>query len=284
MFAIMSSVTRHSEKTLKQLIAEAPPGFLLDSPWLAQHDVSRQLAHHYAQSGWLERVAHGVYRLPQPQGASPGHTADWVIPLLSSQYLGYDVHIGGPTALALQGYAHYLPFGEGEVAYLYTDAPPTWLKRLKLRSELRLRTKTLFADPGEGLERTRPSDRGGGLDLWAQPVTLSTPERAILETLDELPRSEGFGTVEATFESLTNLRPRLLTSLLTSCQSVKVKRLFFVFADKHAHAWRKHLDPEAFDLGSGDRALIKGGRLHPQYRITVPQDLLPNDETNPDGA
>src|SRR5690554_1946376 len=105
--AVMSSVARRSEDVLKQLIAEAPPGLLLDSPWLAQHGVSRQLAHHYAQRGWLERVAHGLYRLPQPQGYSPGRAADWVIPVLSAQYLGYDLHIGGPTALALQGYAHY---------------------------------------------------------------------------------------------------------------------------------------------------------------------------------
>jgi len=278
----MSSVARRSEDILKQLIAEAPPGFLLDSPWLAQHGVSRQLAHHYAQRGWLERVAHGVYRLPKPKGAIVSRAADWVIPLLSAQYLGYGVHIGGPTALALQGYAHYRPFGEGEgeVAYLYADAPPTWLKRLELRSELRLRSKKLFADPDLGLERTRPSDRGGGLNLWEQPVTLSTPERAILETLDELPRSEGFGTVDATFESLTNLRPRLLTSLLADCRSVKVKRLFFVYADRHAHAWRKHLDPEAFDLGSGDRALTKGGRLHPQYRITIPDHLMPSEQAS----
>lgn len=276
----MSSVARRSEDILKQLIAEAPPGFLLDSPWLAQHGVSRQPAHHYAQHGWLEHVAHGLYRLPEPQGASPGRAADWVIPLLSAQYLGYDLHIGGPTSLALQGYAHYLPFGEAEAAYLYADAPPTWLKRLELRSELRLRSKKLFADPGLGLEHTRPNDRGGGLNLWEQPVTLSTPERAILETLDELPRNEGFGTVDATFESLTNLRPRLLTSLLADCRSVKVKRLFFVYTDRHTHAWRKHLDPKAFDLGSGDRALTKGGRLHRQYRITIPDHLMPSEQAS----
>lgn len=280
----MSSVARHSEEPLKQLIAVAPPGFLLDSSWLAQHGVSRQLAHHYAQRGWLEHVAHGVYRLPQPQGASISRAADWVIPLLSAQYLGYDVHIGGPTALALQGYAHYLPFGGQAVAYLYADAPPTWLRRLELRSELRLRSKKLFTDPEIGLEQARPSDQGGGLTAWEQPITLSTPERAILETLDELPRNEGFGTVDAAFESLANLRPRLLTTLLRDCRSVKVKRMFFVYADKHAHAWRKHLDPKAFDLGSGDRALTPGGRLHPRYRITVPHDLLPTDGTHPDGA
>jgi len=282
--AIMSSVARHFEELLKHLIAVAPPGFLLDSPWLAQHGVSRQLAHHYARRGWLERVAHGVYRLPQPLGASTSPAADWAVPLLSAQWLGYDVHVGGPTALSLQGYTHFLPFGDVEVAYLYAADPPSWLKRLALRSELRRRSKKLFAEPDVGLERTGPSGQGASLNPWEQPVTLSTPERAILEALDELPRNEGFGTVDAAFECLTNLRPRLVTTLLENCRSVKVKRLFFVYAEQHSHAWRKHLEAEAFDLGSGDRALTPGGRLHPRYRITVPDYLLPNEDTSPELA
>ncbi len=252
----------------------------MDSTWLAANGVSRKLAHHYAERGWLESVAYGVYRLPLPRGAAATPTADWVVPLLSAQWLGYDVHIGGPTALTLHGFTHYLTFGVQAVAYLYSDQPPNWLKRLDLSSELRLRSTKLFAAPEMGLETARPSDQGSGLTAWEQPVTLSTPERAILESLDELPRKEGFGTVDAVFESLANLRPRLLTSLLADCRSVKVKRLLFVYADKHAHAWRKHLNPESFDLGSGDRALTKGGRLHPQYRITIPDHLMPSERVS----
>ncbi len=76
------------------------------------------------------------------------------------------------------------------------------------------------------------------------------------------------------FESLTTLRPRTLSALLKSCKKIKVKRLFFVFADRHDHAWRKRLDPEDFDLGSGDRALVKGGKIHPRYRIMVPEEFV----------
>jgi len=75
--------------------------------------------------------------------------------------------------------------------------------------------------------------------------------------------------------SLSGLRPKLLTESLKGCRSVKVKRLFFVFADRHDHAWRKHLGAAEFDLGSGDRGFIKGGRLHPEYRITVPPEFMP---------
>ena len=50
--------------------------------------------------------------------------------------------------------------------------------------------------------------------------------------------------------------------------------LFFVFADRHDHPWRKRIDPQAFDLGSGDRALVRGGKIHPSYRIMVPEDFV----------
>ncbi len=55
--------------------------------------------------------------------------------------------------------------------------------------------------------------------------------------------------------------------------NVKVKRLFFFFADRHQHAWLKRLDKKAIDLGSGNRVLVKSGRLDKRYRITVPGDL-----------
>jgi len=105
---------------------------------------------------------------------------------------------------------------------------------------------------------------------------VSTPERAILELLNELPADESFHNADMVFEGLANLRPRLLETLLKECRSVKVKRLFFVFADQHDHAWRQYLDPDDFDLGSGPRALVEGGRLHPRYDITVPPELIDN--------
>ncbi|MCH8517963.1 MAG: type IV toxin-antitoxin system AbiEi family antitoxin domain-containing protein, partial [Cyclobacteriaceae bacterium] len=106
---------------------------------------------------------------------------------------------------------------------------------------------------------------------WDWGLTMSTPERAILEAMDELPDHESFHTLDMVFESLTTLRPRLISDLLQACRKIKVKRLFFVFADRHGHAWRKRIDPQAFGLGSGDRALVKGGKIHPRYRIMVPE-------------
>lgn len=108
---------------------------------------------------------------------------------------------------------------------------------------------------------------------WNWPLALSTPERAALELLDELPQRESFHQAQVLIQSLFNLSPRRLQKLLADCRSVKVKRLFFFFADQHRHAWLNRLDKKTIDLGKGKRMLVKGGRLDKAYRITVPEDL-----------
>ena len=74
-------------------------------------------------------------------------------------------------------------------------------------------------------------------------------------------------------QGLSNLSPRRLQKLLGDCRNIKVKRLFFYFADRHQHAWLKRLDKHAINLGEGKRMLIKGGKLDKTYLITVPEDL-----------
>jgi hypothetical protein len=61
--------------------------------------------------------------------------------------------------------------------------------------------------------------------------------------------------------------------LLSHCNSVKVKRLFFWFAEHHNHAWLQKIDQSAIDLGKGKRMLVRGGKLDPKYNITVPDNL-----------
>jgi hypothetical protein len=104
-------------------------------------------------------------------------------------------------------------------------------------------------------------------------LTLSTPERAVFELLDELPGRESFHQVDKLFEGLPNLSPRRLQKLLADCRNVKVKRLFFFFADRHQHAWAKRIIKDSVDLGKGKRMLVKGGRFDSIYQITVPEDL-----------
>jgi hypothetical protein len=105
------------------------------------------------------------------------------------------------------------------------------------------------------------------------PIRDSSKERALLELLDELPHRESFHQVDMLMEGMADLSPRRLQTVLEACASVKVKRLFFFFADQHRHAWRSRLDMERVDLGASKRVLVEGGKLDPTYKITVPSQL-----------
>jgi hypothetical protein len=103
---------------------------------------------------------------------------------------------------------------------------------------------------------------------------MSVPERAILEMMDELPQQGSFHQIDAVMEGMANLRPQLLQRLLQECESVKVKRLFLWYSDKHKHSWLKHLDRSTIDLGRGKRQLVSAGRFDVRYQITLPAELF----------
>ena len=288
-YANLVVMSRKRTPRLKPFLERVPPGFLVDAAWLKRFGIDPKSIHDYAERGWLDRVVRGVYRRPLPHGDQAGCRLvrtedDWQLPLLSIQWImGHDVHLGGLSALGFHGLAHYLPLGGGERVYLYGEVP-SWLARLPGKTRFVVRSRVLFGDDLAGVENAEhqfESAPGAGhgptVSPWRWPLKVSSPERAILEALDALPGHATFDNLDMIFQGLTNLRPRRLTTLLRACRSIKVKRLFFVFADRHAHAWRKHLDKSAIDLGSGPRALAKGGKLHPVYRIYVPEALLPAD-------
>ena len=58
--------------------------------------------------------------------------------------------------------------------------------------------------------------------------------------------------------------------LLEMCTSVKVKRLFLYMAESGRLPRLEEIGLGRINLGKGDRTVIKGGRLDPKYRITVP--------------
>src|SRR5690606_23396889 len=249
--------------------------FYADSRWLASRDIRRNSVSAYVQANWLRRVAHGLYQ--RPYISSTDTPQDWRVLVQSMQrIMQLPIHVGGMTALQLQGHRHYLALGGKEPLYLYGAKFPGWLDQSLFDVPLRLRKTSLLGASNAGIEETTPASNGE--EWWSWTLRLSSPERAILEVLDELPDDESFHSIDVVFQSLVSLRPRRLTALLSACRSVKVKRLFFVFAERHGHAWFKHLDKDDIDLGSGDRALVKRGRLHPRYRITVPAELLSDVE------
>jgi hypothetical protein len=270
---------------LNRLLHDIPEGLFVDSTWLEARGYSRSLRNQYVHAGWLERPARKLFR-------RPGETLRWEQVVLSLQnLLGLPFIVGGRTALELQGFAHYLAHETREVHLYGQGKPPAWLKELRVgprfvihNSERLFRNDPItfgLTNVGQSVAPhpdIKPSNLldsvkaiPWGHSVW--PITVSTPERAILELLDELPNRESFQQVDALFSGLTTLSPRRLQKLLADCKSVKVVRLFFFFADRHGHRWRNQLVHGNFDLGSGKRELVKGGRLDKTYNITVPEDL-----------
>jgi Transcriptional regulator, AbiEi antitoxin, Type IV TA system/Transcriptional regulator, AbiEi antitoxin N-terminal domain len=270
---------------LNLLEKKLPEGLLVDAAWLEKRGYYGSLRKKYVDLGWLEQPAHRVYR--RPRGV-----LRWEQVVISLQtLLSVPVVVGGRTALELQGFAHYLAREQAEVHLYGYQAPPSWLHKLPLSARFVFhKGDRLFRnDPitrgltslswklktGEGISAD-PLQAGLTTQPWGQfdwPLTHSTPERALLELLDELPDRESFHQADKLMEGLPSLSPRRLQKLLEDCKSVKVKRLFFFFADRHGHAWLKRLDRSRIDLGKGKRMLVRGGKLDPAYQITVPGDL-----------
>lgn len=254
-----------------------PEGLLVDAAWLTDHGYSTSLRSQYVTAGWLQQPARQVYQ--RRRGST-----EWKQAVISLQtLLGQNLVVGGRTSLELQGFAHYLPQHDEEVHLYGPKRPPTWLQKLKVgvrfsyHNSARLFRHTVRfpqLNP-ESFDATSIPDDFVALPWgqWGWNLILSSPERAIFELLDELPRHESFHTADKLFEGLSTLRPRRLQRLLANCRSVKAKRLFFFFADRHRHAWLARLDKNTVDLGKGKRTLVSGGGLNPTYQITVPRDF-----------
>ncbi len=267
---------------LNQLEKALPEGLLVDAAWLEHEGYSRALRNQYVSAGWLEKPARGVFR--RPRGS-----VGWEQVVISLQtLLGHAVSVGGRTALDLQGYAHYLSRVQKTV-HLYSDNKlPLWLHKLPLElgfvtHNRRRLFPSLVLPAGKItldaalIDEEKISKQGLRINSWGQwnwPLVMSTPERAYLELLDELPFNETFHMADVMMEGMTSLSPQRLQILLENIQSVKVKRLFFFFAQRHNHQWLKRIQKNKIDLGHGKRALVSGGKLDPEFLITIPKEFV----------
>lgn len=290
----MLNMAEQKDSKLNNLERLLDGGLLVDSKFLSQKGYATNLVRYYVVTGRLEQVARGVYR------RKPG-TATWqreiskltwqqVVASLQTVLLRDPLYLGGLSALELHGFAHFVQQG-APVVHLYGPKPPPgWIHRLPLEAKFTYHNnRTLFRNDPIHLGLTHASlNEGSGEGLvrlvedyhvresWGHrgwPLTLSTPERAILELLDELPNDESFHHIDQIFVGLSTLVPRRVDKLLRDCASIKVKRLFLFFASRHQHAWAGKLSPQDYGLGTGNRVIAKAGKLDKQFKITVPADL-----------
>ena len=239
-----------------------PDGLVVDRTWLAKRGFERPLVDYYLRSGALVPLARGAYRRPGPP-------LKWEHIVYSLQELGFSAHVGGRSALELQGFAHYLSMQGIKQIHLYgVDKLPSWISKLEAPYRLILHKSKLFDLPVTESVTTKPFGH------WDWPLRYSMPERALLEMTSEVKQASDFEVLDKLFESATSLRPKLIMTLLQSCHQVKAKRLFLWFAERHGFTWFDRLDVKAVNLGSGKRVIQKGGAFDNNYQITVPREMV----------
>jgi hypothetical protein len=248
---------------ISNIVDQLPKGAVVGTDWLLQKGVSNDLAKHYVRSGWLQRVGVGAYCL---RGGDPV----WQGAMWGFQQVDAPVWPGGATALALQGYAQNVSFGEGGQVSLFADSGfqlPAWFKRQDWGQKVSLHRIKLFAASAD--------DAAWQMLGWQdQDLRVSSPEQAVLEIASLVRDEHSFEQLRHAMEALPSLRPKRMNTLLSVCRSVKASRLVVLLGEHYRHPWIERLHRDQLNLGRGNRQLWRGGALHPDYKITVSRSLL----------
>ena len=211
----MSENSRH--QLIKRLQTELPRGAPFDLATLARLGVSPQLAARYAAGGWLVRLAQGVYAFPNDDYGVHG-----ALKFLQQRVPG--MHVGGKSALAVQGVRHNL--GSRDTLVLWGEARytmPTWFTS---RFPARYVHANLFDWPDASLNSKTLGTPPGLPD----GLRVSSPERAVLELLYDAGTKQSLEEARNVFDGLRSPRKELLGQLLSCCASVKAVRLFLTWA------------------------------------------------------
>ena len=250
----------NSRTKINNLVQSLPRGSVLLPSWLLSQGYSYELQQCYRKNGWLKSIGKGaMLKLNDPPVLAGALSALQHVENLN-------VHVGGRSALELQGLAHYLQINSYEMTLFVNGRAklPVWFESNDWNTKIKLFRLSLFKDETLGM-----------VDFQDGELTMkiSSPARAVMECLalcpDGFPLSESFELMEG----LGALRPAKVQELLESCKSVKVKRLFLYFAEKANHAWFKYLAASKVDLGTGNRSLVANGVLVPKYKLVLPKEL-----------
>lgn len=203
-----------------------PEGALVTRSWLKDHNISNHAIDNLLKSNQLTTVKNGIYK-------REGSIVEWgdVVCFLQRAQKT-DLTIGGITALELEKLSHYLAFSNKRTVHLYgKDSLPFWLNRATDSASF---IKHSLGDMlGQPVTQTLQDQLSNFTKTFSwkgnkEGLRMPTPERAILEVLDEVPAKISFEHADELMQGLTTLSPRALQQLLEIFNNVKVRRLFFI--------------------------------------------------------
>lgn len=247
------------EQKINRLLNSQPPGAIYLSSWLTENGFSTQLLNRYKKSNWLYSIGMGAW---MRVGERP--TYEGALYALQEQ-AKLSIHIGGKTALSLQGKAHYLELSTQQIILFggSKEKLPAWFSKYDWGLTVNYFSSS-FLPQRVGLKNFEQSTFS---------LQISNPIRAFLECLYLVPKKQEIVECYEIMEGLNNLRPKQVQELLEQCTSIKVKRLFLYMAEKAQHDWFNYINLEKINLGKGKRSLVKDGVYISKYGITIPKEL-----------
>lgn len=243
---------------INKLRQQTPSNGIMLTSWLEKSGFSRSEISGYVESGWLQRVSTGVYTFVGDRPSLYGILGSY------QKQSNITYHVGAASALELKGFSHYIAMGK-PVAVIFSPVRPPlpkWIGNVDLDMNLVEVSSKVIGDIGTEQ-----------MDYQGQALTVSSPERAIMECILLSPAYYDLMDVYFLMEMLTSLRASLVQQLLENCTSVKVKRMFLYMAEKARHRWFGKLDLSHISLGSGTRSFAKGGVKISAYDIVIPKEL-----------
>ena len=198
---------------IKKLYTSVSREVLLDVPALQRIGISNQRAASYAKSGWLVRVAHGLYTFPQTEpslGAAVAH--------VSGQIPG--LHLGGRSAIGDNSCDDHEPL------VLWGDVRAVLPRWFAERYPVRYVHARLF-DAGASTSILKATLE---IDRRYPGFVRSTRERALLEMLYEVGCSHTLRMAQHVFYEVGAVCPQATGELLQRCTSVKAVRLYLRLA------------------------------------------------------
>lgn len=229
------SVATIKETKLKKLYSDFERGTPLTSQDLSGAGISADLAVHYVRSGWLNRLARGVF-------ARPGESLSLHSCLRVLERTIDGLHVGGKTALDWYGIRQYVP--QRETVQLYgwrATRLPDWFTK---QFPAEYHRKRLFREKPHTPLHVAP------FEGRQSAPRVSEPERAILELLSEVGVREPLQEARDVMEGADRLRADVLTKLLKACTNIKTVRLCLQLGTELSLPWRAKLKVANLPTGS----------------------------------
>lgn len=249
----MSTIKGHK---LQKMLSQWPGHAVLTSEYLHAQGINADLIIRYIKSGWLKRIGTGAYlRLDDKPSLL------WAIYSVQN-FTKTPIHIGGKTALEMQGKGHFgrAEYYEYDLFTCCKSTLPSWFKKAKIDLHPNIIVANFLPDK---LYLTKKV-------IDSVEITLSSPERAALELLYASPKRYMYDEIKLIFENLSRSRASVFQELLEASKSVKVNRLCLFLGKALEHPWYEKIDHSKINLGSGVRSFEKSGVYDKTYNIFYP--------------